>query len=151
EDIISNSLPTPATVVAPVPALTLDAARAQIPALVKDHAIGGEGFLVLAHPPGTGKGQGATQGLVAYLRETPELGPIVWTAPRSQQYDDQSGLDLIPLHGRRWDNCHKLPEAQTLAAKGYGVREALCQHRCPFVSHCAYLGQFSQQGDFFAP
>lgn len=37
-----------------------------------------------------------------------------------------------------------------LSEKGYNVRQALCQRRCPFVDRCVYLQQFGQEGDFFA-
>jgi len=57
---------------------------------------------------------------------------------------------MIPLHGRDPTNCRKLPEAITLAQKGYSVKDALCMRRCPHVNHCAYLRQFAQVGDFFA-
>ena len=106
---------------------------------------------MLAHPPGTGKGYGTTQGLLQHQQAHPEANPIVWTALRKEQLHDQQGLDLTPLHGRNGANCGKLAEAQTLAAKGYPVRAALCERRCQFVNSCAYLRQFHEPGDVFAP
>lgn len=134
----------------PAPAEQLAAARTAIPHLVKQHAAAGSGTLILAHPPGAGKGHGAVAGLRDYLRTDQAPGQIVWTALRNNQVADQRGLELIPLHGRNAGNCQKLGEAQTLAARGYPVREALCMRRCPHVNHCAYLQQFRQDADFFA-
>ena len=132
-------------------ALSLDAARSQIATLAQAHASSGQGILVLAHPPGTGKGHNTAAGLQAYLQQHPTPGQIVWTALRKEQLGDQAGLALIPLHGRNASNCHKLGEAQALATRGYSVASALCQRRCPHVAHCAYLRQFDQEGDLFAP
>ena len=133
---------------------TLDEARAQIAADVEAHATSGEGFLVLAHPPGVGKGFNTTLGLRRWLGQVPTgddgSGFLVWTGLRKNQLQDQQGIELIPLAGRNQTNCRKLPEAQVLAQKGYSVKEALCQRRCPHVGHCAYLRQFGQEGDFFA-
>jgi hypothetical protein len=145
-----RQLPSIAQPAAAKPA-TLSEVRAQIPALVQEHAISGQGFLVLAHMPGAGKGSGTTAGLRAYLRDQPNPGQVVWSALRKEQISDQQGLELIPLHGRNAGNCHKFSEAQTLAGKGYGVHTSLCQRRCPHVNHCAYLRQFGQEADFFAP
>lgn len=141
---------TPATAPAGA-ALSLAEARAQIADLARDHALGGQGFLLLAHPPGTGKGHNTTAGLRAYLQAHDAPGQIVWTALRKDQFHDQAGLNLIPLHGRNDANCRKLPEAQALARHGYSVRETLCMRRCPFVDSCAYLRQFGVEADFFAP
>jgi hypothetical protein len=135
----------------PADALELDAARSQIADLVRDHALTGQGFLVLAHPPGAGKGHNTVAGLQAFLQAHPAPGQIVWTAPRKEQIRDQQGLALAPLHGRNPNNCHKLGAAQALSAKGYSVRDALCQRRCPHVDHCAYLQQFGVEADRFAP
>nr|WP_255604286.1 hypothetical protein [Oscillochloris sp. ZM17-4] len=132
-------------------ATTLAEARDSIPQQVHDHAAAGSGFLVLAHPPGVGKGHGTTAGLKLWLREDPEAGRIGWTAPRKDQLHDQQGLNLIALHGRNPGNCQRHREASTLSAKGYGVHETLCLRRCPFVSHCAYLRQFREENDHFAP
>ncbi len=140
----------PVAPVAPT-ALSLDEARSQIAALVQNHASTGKGFLVLAHPPGTGKGHNTVAGLRAYRTTAETPGQIVWTALRKEQIHDQTGLSLIALHGRNPDNCRRFPEAQALAARGYPVRETLCQHRCPLVGNCAYLRQFRQAADFFAP
>jgi hypothetical protein len=129
----------------------LATARAAIPALVQQHAEAGQGMLVLAHPPGAGKGQGTTTGLRAYLQIAATPGQLVWTALRKEQIHDQQGLDLIPLQGRSASNCHKHSEAQVLARKGYPVLASLCQRRCPYVDHCAYLRQFSVEADRFAP
>ncbi|NTU84140.1 MAG: hypothetical protein HGA45_33025, partial [Chloroflexales bacterium] len=131
-------------------AIPLAEARAQISDLARDHALAGQGFLLLAHLPGVGKGHNTGTGLKAYLQTHETPGQIIWTALRKEQIHDQSGLDLIPLHGRNQSNCRKLPEAQALAANGYPVRETLCMRRCPFVGGCAYLGQFAQEADFFA-
>jgi hypothetical protein len=129
-------------------------ARRQITDLVEKHATGGAGMLVLAHPPGTGKGFNTAVGLRQWMREVPtddEGGDfLVWTAQRKAQVHDQSGIELIQLAGRNQGNCRKLPEAMTLTQKGYSVKDALCARRCPFVDHCAYLRQFGQEGDFFA-
>ena len=134
---------------------SLAEARAAIAAQVEGHATSGTGFLVLAHPPGIGKGHNTTLGLTRWLANMPPgdngSGFLVWTALRKAQIDDQQGLPLIPLHGRGPENCRKLPEAAVLAQKGYSVKDALCMRRCPFVDRCLYLRQFAQQGDFFAP
>ena len=47
---------TPAPAAAPTERLTLDRARADIRQQVAVHAQHNEGILVLAHPPGAGKG-----------------------------------------------------------------------------------------------
>ncbi len=130
--------------------ITLAQARADIRMLASEHAQHGAGFLVLAHPPGTGKGQNTTLGLIDYLRADPDPGYIVWAGLRKGQIADQDGLSFVPLHGRHSGNCRKLPEAQELSRKGYGVRAGLCQRRCPHVGRCAYLRQFEQEADFFA-
>jgi hypothetical protein len=130
---------------------TLAQVREQIPAMVQAHVSEGQGFLVLAHPPGAGKGYGTTHGLQQYLHAHPTPGQIVWSAQRKDQLTDQQGLPLIPLHGRNDGNCRKLAEAQTLVSKGYAVRASLCQRRCPHVNNCTYLRQFGQEGDLFAP
>jgi hypothetical protein len=135
--------------------ITLEQARREIAEHVFEHASQGKGVLVLAQPPGTGKGFNTTLGLRRWMEHTPTgedgSGYLVWTALRKDQVNDQTGLDLIPLHGRNPGNCRKLPEAAALAGKGYSVKDALCMRRCPFVGHCAYLRQFGQEGDFFAP
>jgi hypothetical protein len=140
---------------APSEASALEATRAKIAALAEAHASYGEGFLVLAHPPGVGKGFNATLGLRQWLAQTPTgddgSGYLVWTGLRKNQMEDQQGIELIPLVGRNEANCRKLAEAQVLVQKGYSVKDALCQRRCPHVNHCAYLRQFGQEGDFFAP
>lgn len=129
--------------------------RQEIADVVAHHASDGEGVLVLAHPPGMGKGYNTTIGLRQWMVQTPTgddgSGFVVWTAPRKDQLHDQAGLDLIPLHGRNPGNCRKIQEATVLAGKGYSVKDALCSRRCPFVDRCAYLRQFAQEGDFFAP
>ena len=128
--------------------------RAAIAEQVETHATSGQGLLVLAHPPGSGKGHNTTLGLKAWLHAVPSSedgsGFLVWTALRKAQLSDQEGIPLIPLHGRNPQNCHKLAEAITLAQKGYSVKDALCMRRCPYVGSCAYLRQFEQEGDFFA-
>jgi hypothetical protein len=133
---------------------TLAQTREQITAQVASHATEGEGFLVLAHPPGTGKGFNTALGLREWMQAVPTgddgSGFLVWTAQRKVQVHDQSGIELIPLEGRHQGNCHKLPEAQALIQKGYGVKDALCARRCPFVDRCPYLRQFGQEGNFFA-
>ena len=128
----------------------LAAVREAIPQRVAEHATNGEGILVLAHPPGSGKGYGTTEGLRAYLRDAPDPSFLVWTALRKNQIHDQQGIELIPLDGRINRTCHKVDEARVLSEKGYNVRQALCQRRCPFVDRCLYLQQFGQEGDFFA-
>ena len=132
------------------PAQPLDAVRDQIADLARDHAATGTGFLVLAHPPGTGKGHNTAQGLRAYLQEHPTPGQIIWTAQRKEQMRDQTGLPLILLHGRSAANCRMLPEAQALQGNSYSVRLTLCEHRCTYHDHCTYLRQFKQEGDLFA-
>ena len=133
---------------------TLAEARAQLAALVEQHATTGEGFLVLAHPPGTGKGFNTTLGLRQWMQAVPTgddgSGFLVWTAQRKAQVHDQEGIALIALEGRHQGNCRKVPEAMMLTQKGYSVKDALCTRRCPFVDRCAYLRQFAQEGDFFA-
>lgn len=131
--------------------LSLEQARHTIAAQVRDHATSGDGVLVLAHPPGAGKGYNTVEGLKAYLQHAEEPGRIVWTALRKDQLNDQQGLELIPLHGRNAGNCSKFAECQVLIRKGYPVRPALCERRCPQLSYCRYLNQFGQDGDFFAP
>jgi hypothetical protein len=130
--------------------ITLEQARAEIRMLTCEHAQHGNGLLILAHPPGAGKGQNTTIGLKDYLHAGPDPGYIVWAGLRKGQIADQDGLSFVPLHGRHTGNCRKLPEAQELSHKGYGVRAGLCQRRCPHVNHCAYLRQFEQEADFFA-
>jgi hypothetical protein len=142
--------PAPAQPAATAP-LTLAEARQQIAEQVRDHATSGQGILVLAHPPGAGKGHNTTLGLKAYLQHATEPGRIVWTAIRKDQLHDQQGLQLVPLHGRNPGNCYKFAEAQALSNKGYNVRQALCERRCPHLSYCKYLSQFGQDADFFAP
>ena len=146
------ALPAPvrSTSADPAPTPDLATVRASIPQRVAEHATDGEGFLVLAHPPGSGKGYGTTQGLRTYLQEAPDPSFLVWTALRKNQLHDQQGLELIPLDGRINRTCHKVDEARVLSEKGYNVRQALCQRRCPFVDRCVYLQQFGQEGDFFA-
>ena len=131
-------------------ATTLAQVRAEIRKLSCEHAQHGSGFLVLAHPPGAGKGQNTALGLIDYLRADPDPGYIVWAGLRKGQIADQDGLSFVPLHGRHASNCRKLPEAQELSRKGYGVRAGLCQRRCPHVGRCAYFRQFEQEADFFA-
>jgi len=140
----------PAAAPAAAPSVPLAEARAQIIAQVRDHALGGQGFLVLAHPPGAGKGHNTTLGLTQYLQAHPTPGQIVWTALRKDQIHDQRGLQLVPLHGRNQGNCRKFGEAQALSARGYSVRETLCQRRCPHLNSCSYIHQFAQEADFFA-
>jgi hypothetical protein len=132
------------------PPTSLEETRAQIAALVQTHATDGQGFLVLAHVPGVGKGHNTTAGLRAFLQSHPEPGQIVWTAPRKDQLHDQQGLHLLPLYGRNLGNCQRLAPAQALAARGYPVLPSLCQRRCTHVDHCAYLRQFSVEADRFA-
>ena len=88
-------------------------------AQVEEHATSGAGFLVLAHPPGIGKGYNTTLGLKRWLASSPTgddgSGYLVWTALRKAQIDDQQGIPLIPLHGRGPQNCRKLPEAQPIS------------------------------------
>jgi hypothetical protein len=138
----------------PVEPQPLAETRTSIAEQVERHATDGEGLLVLAHPPGTGKGHNTIQGLRQWLGAVPSgddgSGFLVWTALRKAQLNDQEGIPLIPLHGRDPTNCRKLPEAIALAQKGYSVKDALCMRRCPHVGHCAYLRQFEQEGDFFA-
>jgi hypothetical protein len=143
-------LAVPAPVAAAAPAPDLAATRAQIAQRVHDHASSGQGFLVLAHGPGVGKGHNTTEGLRAFLQSHPAPGQIVWTAPRKDQLHDQRGLHLIPLHGRNADNCQQLAAAQALAAKAYPVRQALCLRRCTHAPYCAYLRQYGVEADRFA-
>jgi hypothetical protein len=132
----------------------LASTRTEIADQVEAHATGGEGFLLLAHPPGSGKGHNTTVGLARWLAAVPPgndgSGFLAWTAQRKAQLHDQHGIPFIPLHGRGPENCRKLQEAMTLTQKGYAVKDALCMRRCPHVDHCAYLSQFAQEGDFFA-
>lgn len=132
-------------------AIPLAETRQEIARQVCEHATSGQGVLVLAHPPGAGKGYNTTLGLKNYLQHALEPGRIVWTALRKEQLKDQQGLELVPLHGRNPGNCYKFAEAQALSKKGYNVRQALCERRCPHLSYCKYLGQFGQDADFFAP
>jgi hypothetical protein len=141
---------SPAPAAAPTSRLTLDRARADIRMQVAHHAQQHGGMLVLAHPPGTGKGFNTIEGLKDYLRADPDPGFIVWTSLRKAQIADQQGLQFIPLHGRHAGNCWKLPEALELGRKGYPIRDVLCTRRCPHAARCAYLNQFNQEGDFFA-
>jgi hypothetical protein len=131
--------------------ISLDEARAGIFRSVRDHTLAGQGFLVLAHPPGVGKGHNTMLGLNAYKNSHSAPGKVVWTALRKEQIRDQQGIELTQLHGRNPSNCYRHNEAQVLSAKGYSVRETLCQRRCTQVNHCAYLRQFGQDADFFAP
>jgi hypothetical protein len=141
---------SPVPVAAPTDRLTLERARADIRYQVAAHAQHNEGMLVLAHPPGAGKGFNTVEGLKDYLRADPDPGFIVWTSLRKAQIADQDGLSFIPLHGRHAGNCRKLPEAQELGRKGYPIRDVLCNRRCPHLARCSYMRQFDQEGDFFA-
>lgn len=136
---------------APKPTITLAQARREIAEQTYKHAEHGQGFLVLAHPPGTGKGHNTADSLAAYRQKHPDADKIVWTALRKDQHQDQPQLKLIPLHGRNAHNCRKAAEAQIVSAKGYSVRQGICERRCPHISYCNYLRQFGQEGDFFAP
>jgi hypothetical protein len=141
--------PSPAT-----QPLSLTEVRSAIARQTEMHATSGEGLLVLTHPPGAGKGFNTARGMRAWMRQVPTTndggGFLVWTARRHAQRHDQPELELLPLAGRNRSNCRKLSEAQTLAQKGYSVKDALCMRRCPQVGHCSYLRQFTQEGDFFA-
>jgi hypothetical protein len=130
--------------------IDLTTARTQIATLAQNHAANGKGILVLAHPPGTGKGHNTALGLKNYLQSHPNPGYVVWTGLRKDQIHDQQTLPLIPLHGRNSNNCQKFSEAQILTGRGYNVHSSLCQRRCPYVDHCTYLRQFHQEGDLFA-
>ena len=131
--------------------ISLDEARARIALAVQGHAQAGQGFLVLAHPPGVGKGHNTIAGLNAHQAESQgSQKKIAWVAQRKDQIRDQSGLELTPLYGRNSGNCRKYGEAMVLSAKGYSVRDALCKRRCPYVDHCSYLRQFGQDGNVFA-
>lgn len=141
---------SPAPSAAPTERLTLERARADMREQVAIHAQHREGMLVLAHPPGAGKGFNTIEGLKDYLRADPDPGFIVWTSLRKAQIADQDGLSFIPLHGRHAGNCRKLPEALELGRKGYPIRDVLCTRRCPHAARCTYLNQFNQEGDFFA-
>ena len=55
-------------------------ARAYIRQQVAQHAQHNEGILVLAHPPGAGKGYNTVEGLKGYLRSDPDPGFIIWTS-----------------------------------------------------------------------
>ncbi|EFO82123.1 hypothetical protein OSCT_0046 [Oscillochloris trichoides DG-6] len=137
----------------PTPKATtsLSMAREAIPQIVAEHTSSGKGILCLAHPPGTGKGHGTTAGLQAWRAATPDAGHIGWTGLRKDQHQDQDGLNLIALHGRNEENCHRFREVETLHKKGYPVREALCNQRCPHLGRCDYLHQFRTDADHFAP
>jgi hypothetical protein len=143
-------IPTPSASAVLTESLTLERARADIRHQVAVHAQQHQGMLLLAHPPGAGKGFNTITGLTDYLRADPDPGFIVWTSLRKAQIADQDGLSFIPLHGRHTGNCRKLPEAQELGRKGYPIRDVLCTRRCPHAARCAYLKQFNQEGDFFA-
>ncbi len=126
----------------PTTPITLEQARAAIRCLTSEHAQHGAGFLLLAHPPGAGKGQNTIEGLKDYLRADPDPGSIVWAALHKGQIADQHGLAFVALHGRHGGNCHKLPEVQELSRKGYSVRAALCRRRCPHAATLlGWLGQ----------
>ncbi|NTV99691.1 MAG: hypothetical protein HGA19_00120 [Oscillochloris sp.] len=131
--------------------IALDEARTQISEQVYEHATQGQGFLVLAHPPGTGKGHNTAAALATFKQNHPEAGRLVWTALRKDQLHDQQELSLQALHGRNSQNCRKIDEATILNTKGYHVRQALCERRCTHLNYCTYLRQFTQEGDFFAP
>jgi hypothetical protein len=115
--------------------LALDQVRHEMRDLVAAHIEHGNGMLVLVHPPGAGKGYATVAGIqdaCAELGRDMETPPaLVWTAVRSAQIHDQSGLDLVPLHGWNEHNCRRFAEAQVLAAKGYTVRDS---HR-PGATH----------------
>jgi len=140
----------PSQSAAPTDKLTVERARADICQQVATHAQHGQGIMVLAHPPGAGKGFNTIAGLKDYLRADPDPGFIVWTSLRKAQIADQDGLSFIPLHGRHAGNCQKLPEVSELGRKGYPIRDVLCTRRCPHLARCSYMRQFDQEGDFFA-
>jgi len=77
-----HRIPTPSPSAAPAERLTLHQARADICQQVAQHAQHGQGMLVLAHPPGAGKGFNTMTGLHEYLRADPDPSFIVWTAIR---------------------------------------------------------------------
>jgi hypothetical protein len=133
------------------PTMTLARARKEIAEQAYQHAEQGQGFLVLAHPPGTGKGHNTAAALASFRQKHPDTGNIAWTALRKDQHQDQQLLELIPLHGRSPHNCHKAAEARVMNEKGYNVRQGLCERRCTHIGYCTYLRQFGQEGDFFAP
>jgi hypothetical protein len=85
----------------PVEPQPLAETRTSIAEQVERHATDGEGLLVLAHPPGTGKGHNTIQGLRQWLGAVPSgddgSGFLVWTALRKAQLNDQEGIPLIPL------------------------------------------------------
>jgi hypothetical protein len=131
--------------------LSLDTARATIPQHVTDHALNGHGMLVLAHPPGTGKGYGTEQGLKAALRSQEDAAQLVWSAARKDQRHDLTGtLDLTLLEGRNRHNCVRMDQVDALVARGYNVQQSLCKRQCPLVGHCDYHQQFHQDADIFA-
>jgi hypothetical protein len=145
-----HRMPTLSPSAAPTERLTLEQARADMRQQVARHTQHDEGILVLAHPPGAGKGFNTIAGLKDYLRADRDPGFIVWTSLRKAQIADQDGLSFIPLYGRHAGNCQKLPEAAELGRKGYPIRDVLCTRRCPHLARCTYMRQFDQEGDFFA-
>lgn len=132
------------------PSINLLEARDQIANQVAAHAQSEQGFLVLAHPPGTGKGHNTMRGLHTYLTDTKSRKKIVWASLRKNQIHDQEGLELIALNGRDHENCKRHNEAYILGEKGYIVSSSLCQHRCTAIDNCDYLCQFKQHSHFFA-
>ena len=73
-------IPNPSASAAPTDRLTLERARADIRQQVAQHAQQRDGILVLAHPPGAGKGYNTVEGRKGYLRSDPDPGFIIWTS-----------------------------------------------------------------------
>ena len=89
-------IPTPSSAAAPTERLTLERARADIRQQVAQHAQQRDGILVLAHPPGAGKGYNTVEGLKGYLRSDPDPGFIIWTSLA----DDHGNLYSLLRSGR---------------------------------------------------
>jgi hypothetical protein len=130
-----------------------DLVHEAIEAVAYQHAIRGQGFLVLAHSPVIGRRHTA-QALERWNSDFARLDGkshfLTWATLQKNQDINYNELKLILLHGRNAANCHEMPKSIELSKKGYSVREALCVRRCAFVERCVYLKQFDQQGDFSA-
>lgn len=144
---LSHTAAIPATT---TPVVSLAHARESIGTIVREHVESGEGIVVLAHPPGTGKGYNTVRSLADWQHAQSTPSSVVWVAPRKNQVGDQDGMDFTVLHGRNPSNCMNCPIASVLSDKGYRVSSTLCHRRCAYIDNCAYLRQFSQDGNKFA-
>lgn len=108
----------------PLDTAALAATRVTIAAQVETHATDGDGLLVLAHPPGSGKGHNTTLGLKQWLASVPSdedgSGFLVWTALRKAQLNDQEagGHPVDPAPRARPDQLSEVPRGDDAGPEG---------------------------------